>query len=263
LERTQSELRQSGPPLPPDATLRAFALKYVRPEEVAGVLRSITGGGGPRMAIDDRTNALLLAGGDKQLQMAQELVQTLDRPGTSPPNKANETLQLRIVWLIDDLSEATGKPLSESIVHPQVMEALEKLGFESTRVVCQQLTTVTLQDNRRGEIHFEVPVLIEGFPWQFSGAGRVMPMPDERYSIDFDLGVQQANNPQHSKLGGSIFTPLNHYTVMGTTTFVGLESDGLEGAKQQRQHLSAFVVYLERTPEFSAGSTPGNSKGKQ
>jgi hypothetical protein len=202
-------------PLPPDATLRAFTLKYVRPQDLAQALHNITGGGGARIAIDDRTNVLLLAGTDKQMVVAEQLVKTLDQPGKSQIEKAPQTLQLRIVWLLDGLGTNEGKEPTD-VISAQVMDALDQLGFGSSRVVCHQLTTLTLQDNKRGMFQFEVPVIIGGKSWQFRGRGNVNSTYGDRYTIDFDLSVIQPNSPQSSQLSGSIFTPLGHYTVMGT-----------------------------------------------
>ncbi len=249
LELTQAQLRQSATPLPADAVLRAFPLKYVRPEEVAQALHGITGAQGPKIAIDERTNTVLLAGTSKQIDVAKQLIESLDQPSKSQQNKVADTLQLRIAWLIDELPETEGKAPSEPVISSPVLQALQKLGFDAPRVVCQQLTTLTIQDNRRGGFHFEVPVLIEGRAWQFRGEGTVTPTGDGRYAVEFNTFVQQPNNPQTSQLGGSIFTPLAHYTVMGTTTFV--ESGG-PTSPQQQQHLSAFVMYLDRSPDYPA-----------
>ena len=103
-------------PLPEGATLRAFSLKYVRPQEIAQVLHNITGNGGARIAIDDRTNVLLLAGTEKEMGVAEQLVKTLDQPGKSQEEKTPQTLQLRVVWLIDGMGDAVGKVPLERVV---------------------------------------------------------------------------------------------------------------------------------------------------
>jgi hypothetical protein len=107
-------------------------------------------------------------------------------------------------------------------------------------------------------------VLIQSQPWQFEGQGIIEPMPENRFNVTFDLRFHQMRVVPdggrvpggESQIGGSIYTPLGHYTVMGTTTFVAQRDapDG-EGASQQQQNLSAFVVYLDRAREFPATST--------
>ncbi len=258
IERTKAELHQAAAPLPPDTEIRVFSLKYAQPEGIAQALHNITGGAEPRIAIDPRTNALLIAGNNKQLDVAAQLVKTLDQPSSAHQYKTGETVQLRVVWLIDELPETVGKAPTEPVISAAVLEALAKLGFDAPRVVCQQLTTLTIQDSRPGVFGFEVPVVIEGQSWQLHGDGSIRTAADDRYAVDFNVLVHQANNPQTSKLSGSIFTPLGHYTVMGTTTFVGTlqPNNAPPTTGEPGQHLSAFVVYLDRSPEFPASSDP-------
>jgi hypothetical protein len=185
-----------------------------------------------------------------------------------------------------------------NLVSPQVVDALHELGFETPKVVCQQVTTLTLgPDSRRGEFQFGIPVLINAHRWQFEGSGRIEPMPKERFNLQFHLQFQQTeegpffggrggrgggsgSGGRQGQLSGSIYTPLGHYTVMGTTTFVGNASPvgeeamipgvegvmGIEGGAtmpSQQQHLSAFVVYLDRAREFpSANRIPAANPDK-
>ena len=65
---------------------------------------------------------------------------------------------------------------------------------------------------------------------------------------------------------GAIETPLGHYTVMGTTTYVAApavsadpamigeraEGSEMDVSPELEQRLSAFVVYLQRAREFPA-----------
>jgi hypothetical protein len=246
-------------PLPPNAVLKAFKLQYVKPEEIGQALHNITGGGGPRVSIDERTNSLLIAGEDKQMGVVQQVIETLDQPA-GQKTKVNDTLQVRVVWVLDAAGKE-GKPAQPPYVSSDVLEGLSELGFESPRVMCQQVTTLTFGRERQGNFQFHIPVLAEGSSWQFTGDGRITPANDERYAIDFTLGLQQPNNTNDCQVGGSILTPLSHYTVMGTSTFVTAPSGDNSGAAQDlKQHLSAFVIYLDRSREF--GEKEGGGKKK-
>lgn len=240
-------------PLPENAMLRAFTLKYVKPEEIGQALHNITGGGGPRIAVDERTNALLIAGTDKQMSVAEQLVQTLDQPGADQKGKSAETLQVRVVWIVDGLPDTEGKNVEPPYVSPQVLEGLMQLGFETPRVMCQQVSMLTLdKDRRRGQFHFQLPVLVQGNSWQLEGQGDISPADSDRYALQFNLNLRQPNKDD-CELGGSILTPLAHYNVLGTTTFVDerkLPQPGGDTLIEPEQHLSAFVVYLDRAPEF-------------
>ena len=236
-------------PLPANAELRAFKLEYVKPKVIGDALRNITGGGGPRVAIDELSNAVIIAGDAKQIGVAEQLVKTLDQPAKQKQTMVAETLQVRIVWLLDGLRDRDPNPPKTSIVSSQVIDALHDLGFEQPQVVCQQLTTMTIgAPDFRGKFHFEVPTLIEDATWQFKAQGTIEPTPVDRYALEFNFDVRQPDNTMPSQFGGSIVTPLDHYTVLGTTTFVGPTAEGKSGLAE---HLSAFVVHIERAKEFS------------
>jgi hypothetical protein len=252
--------RMGGTPLPPNAVLKVFRLQHVRPGEAGQVLHNIVGGG-PRIAIDERINALVMAGDDKQLSVAEKLLENLDQPGPSQKRASAETLQLRIVWLLDGINGAdSGSPA----VSPQVVEALGELGLREPRVMCQQLTTLTVRpdERRSGTFRFQVPVLVNDDVWQFEGQGTVASTDKDKYALDIGLTVQQRGEQgqrSSSELSGSIITPLAHYTVVGTTTFVATNLEPAEGGRGKvvagrNQHLAAFVVFLDRAREFGGES---------
>jgi Bacterial type II/III secretion system short domain len=265
-------------PLPEDTILRIYHLQHVKPQNLAAVLAPIFRNNAPRISIDDRSNALLVAGNERQLSIVEELAQTLDReiPEIAQEQNKQETLQVRIVWLLDinDGMEPTDK-----LVSPQVVEALGELGFEHPKVVCQQVATLTLgneDDSRRGQFDFMVPVLIQSQPWQLQGQGEIAPVAGQRFNLKFDLHFHQVvpqgggRSGRQGQLGGSIYTPLGHYTVMGTTTFVAQTPAPLPDDSQpgefgtggvvQNQHLSAFVVYLDRAREFPASGAQSEER---
>jgi hypothetical protein len=255
-------VRDMGAPLPENAAIGAFTLKYVRPEDIGQALHNITGGGGPRIAVDERTNTLLIAGNPKQMDVAQQLVKTLDQPGKLQQDEMPESVQLRIVWLSEGLSDRDMEPPKPSIVSPQVADALRELGMEQPQVVCQQLISLTLnRPDHRAPFHFRVPTDIEDSTWEFQGDGAIVPTANDRYALDFKLALTHSDpkSPQLSEVSGSILTPLGHYTVMGTTTFVAA-AHGSDTGKAQR--LSAFVVYVDRPKDFSHGDSSGASSKK-
>jgi Bacterial type II/III secretion system short domain len=267
----RQQLPQTAP-LPDNAALKIFSLRYMQPVEAGNVLSQITGGdSGTRMAFDLRTNSLLLAGSEKQLKIAEALLSRLDQPGQETEKRRAETLQLRVVWLLDGVKgmanglafDGKGK-VTDGFVSPQVIEALSQLGIGDPRVMCQQLTTLTIrpEERRSGQFHFQVPVLVEDDLWQFSGQGSVANSAKEKYTVDIGLTVEQrdeSNKRNTAELSGSIITPLAHYTVVGTTTFVATKLEPAEGGRGKivagrNQHLAAFVVFLDRAREFGGES---------
>jgi hypothetical protein len=267
LDKASRRKSAEAAPLPENAQFTVFKLKYVQPDEVAAVVSKILLAQSPRIAVDERSNTLLAIGDETQIERVRGVLQALDVP--SHPGEASrpaETLQLRIVWLLDGVQ---GGKSPERFVSPQVVEALAQLGFAEPKVVTQQVTTLTISDDKRqGRFQFNVPVIINGQSWQFGGDGQISPLGDDRYSLGVELNYVRdpRTNLERGQLSGSIFTPLGHYTVMGTTTFVGSAAAavadgaapggeaiaGMEGgaAMSQQEYLSAFVVYLDRAKEF-------------
>ncbi len=264
LETAQAEVaalaavqnQPAGAPLPDNAALGTFTLKYVRPEEIGQALYRITGGE-PRIAVDERTNTLMIAGSPKQMDVAKQLVLTLDQPGKVQQGKSLEVLQLRIVWLSEGLTDRSMDPPNPTIISPPVADALRELGMELPQVVCQQLTSLTLTPTGpTGKYRFRVPTQIEDSTWEFQGEGTVTATSDDRYAVDFNLNLMEpmSKDKQPSQLSGSILTPLGHYTVMGTTTIVAPAKDSTVG---KAQRLSAFVVYLDRPKDFGDTDSSG------
>jgi hypothetical protein len=255
---------QQNAPLPRDGTFKVFSLRNSRAADAARILSEILGGAVTRMAVDERTNSLLVFGDEDTMKIVEGLALKLDERSDQANieiAQPGETLQLRIVWLLDGVDD--GMDPTDQLVSPEVVDALHGLGFATPRVVCQQVTTLTLSHNRgrSGEFNYAVPVLINSQPWHFEGHGQIESMAEERFNLRFDLKFQQRIDAdgkrmgQEGQLGGSIYTPLGHYTVMGTTTFVAVIPN-----ESIQQHLSAFVVYLDRAREFPAAAAPANNR---
>jgi hypothetical protein len=266
--RRNKEMQAQAEPLPENSVLRVYHLQHVKPQNLAEILGPIFRNNAPRMSVDERSNTLLVAGNEKQLSIVEELARTFDRPtAQAEPRNTSETLQVRVVWLLD---MSDGMEPTDKLVSPQVVEALGELGFEHPKVICQQVATLTLGENREGQFQFQVPVLIKSQQWQFEGKGFLGRMTDERFHVEFNLSFQQVTPNgqafgQISRLGGSIHTPLAHYTVMGTTSFVvGRDQPSSEEPQlQQDQHLSAFVVYLDRAKEFPASGARAENESER
>jgi hypothetical protein len=248
--------RESRPPLPENAKLKVFSLNYSTPGAMVDVLsglsdeKSVT-----RMAIDQRTNSLIVTGEEKELAVIEALLSRLDQPGAgeSKPRKA-ETLQLRIVWVQDGIQ---GNLAEEPYINSQVVDALRGLGFDVPVVVCQHFTTVALRKNTndvrlQGQYKFELPVeersALErsGISFQFGGQGSIIAESENQYALDFDFTVRPMESKTGSHLSGSIITPLSHYTVIGTTIVPGVAST----KNSTNQPLSAFIVYLDKARTF-------------
>jgi Bacterial type II/III secretion system short domain len=240
-------------PLPEDAELRVFALKNSKASDLTRVLANIVGDRAMRMAVDEQTNSLIVTADKNSMSIVEALLLRLDQSGDQQAaNAPAQTLQLRIMWLVDNVE---GTAPTDNLVGPQVLDALHQLGLSEPQLVCQQVTTLTLgDDKRRGQFEFAVPVVINGRMWQLGGDGLITRSANDRFAMEFELAFVRTDgskdtNQRRSQLRGSIYSPLGHYTVMGTSTLVDFE-DGPDA--KPYQHLSAFVVYLDRAPDFPA-----------
>jgi hypothetical protein len=261
--------------MPDDATTRVYTIRYSRAPEIAQVLSQVLSGKALRLAVDERTNSLIVFADKDTSNVVEALVMKLDRSaGETEQSQPGQTLQLRIVWLLDG---DVGMPPTAH-VSSEVVDALHELGFKDPEVVCQQVATFTVgDDNQSGEFQFLVPALINSQPWQLEGHGEIRPAVRERFNVRFDLHFRQTNPRQHpgmpaenapgqkGQLGGSILTPLGHYTVLGTTTVLATDTAAdpataaSNGEARQQQHLAAFVVYLDAAREFPASRAPTNN----
>lgn len=275
MQQMMQMMQQQGlrPPLPEDAEVRIFHLRNSRATAMIPVLQKILGDG-LRIGADERSNSVVISADEKTAKHVEAMLMNLDAPsGEVESGGSLDTLQLRIVWLLDGVDgkepahgiDVGGGKETEGIVNSDVVDALTLLGFDAPKVVCQQVATITIEKERgSGQAQFRVPVLINGKLWQLSGEGIVRASAEDRFAVQFEVEyvpiiMSKPDVPHMSELAGSIYTPLRHFTVLGTTTFVEppeVNEDGHVG-KQPQQHLSAFVVYLDRAQEFPADLAPG------
>ena len=139
--------QQQNTLMPKDGSFKVFSLRHSRATDAAGVLREVLGGAATRLAVDERTNSLLVFADNETIKIVEALMLNLDeRSDYAAIEKAQpgETMQLRIVWLLD-IDE--GMEPTEKLVTPEVVEALHELGFANPKVVCQQVTTLALSED--------------------------------------------------------------------------------------------------------------------
>jgi hypothetical protein len=76
--------------------------------------------------------------------------------------------------------------------------------------------------------------------------------------------VDQNDKPRFSEVGGSIVTPLEHYTVLGTSTLVSIAQDHDKDTVEPplEQHPTAFIVYLDHAQSFGDKDS-GTTKAKK
>jgi hypothetical protein len=242
--------------------LKIFALKYFAGNEAVGMIGDVLGDDAPRMAVDERSNHLLVVGAEEQIATIEEILKGLDvatsnttfpiaREAASP---AAETLQVRVMWVIED-PENYGAEEGDRFDRP-VREALSKLGFGSPRIVCDPMTSLLVSKGSSNQFSFEVPVVLEGSVVRFKGAGEVDAADGDHYLVRVQLSVDtplNQGNALNCRVQGAISTPIESYTVLGTG--VAVTAPASSSAKP-RNVPCAFIVQLLRAKDIS----PANDK---
>jgi hypothetical protein len=133
----------------PEMTTRVYQVKHANASLVLQVLQTMLADRHTRMAVDQKTNSLVIAAPQDVLQNAAELIQKLDIPEAGRRDaKPRMPCQLRIVWLGSGLSSKDAPAPSEDL--KQVVEQLSGLGVKDVRQVGQMI--VNTQDEGRFQV---------------------------------------------------------------------------------------------------------------
>jgi hypothetical protein len=227
--RQLTELEQSRelPPLD-EAEIKVFALRNARAVQAAEIVDSLLGAGIVRVAIDERTNSLIVAGNGDSLKVIEALLMRIDEQAQLEPDpvaadadaSVPRSLILRTFWLADGLPEGQGQDPSD-VLPRSVLRAVEQLGLDDARLVSQTVNSLSRDDNVGREVTFNsrVPAVVFQQPTDYSCSGRVWPVHDDRIEVEVNLAVTM-NGANIADLSGSLATPLGHFMVLGTANLV-------------------------------------------
>jgi hypothetical protein len=228
-----AELEQSRelPPLD-EAEIKVFALRNARAVQAAEIVDSLLGAGVVRVAIDERTNSLIVAGNGDSLKVIEALLLRIDEQAElSPDPRAADadasvprSLILRTFWLADALPEGQGQD-PDDILPRSVLRAVEQLGLDEPRLVGQTVNSLSRDDNAGREVTFNsrVPAVVFQRFADYSCSGRVWPVHEDRIEVEVNLAVT-INGGNVADLSGSLATPLGHFMVLGTANLVSPDS---------------------------------------
>lgn len=203
------------------STLKVFHLKNASADDAGQLVVQVLGDS-LRMAVDERTNSLIVQGGDESLQQMEQLLMELDsQPAKAAPPSATQLppVQVRIFWLLSE--GANGAP-PEGL--KPVLEEMKELGIENLRLAGQMSVNVSGAGR---------PVLIRSRPMigqeecllEFEGQVRTgnsgRPLMEARISCKAGDGEGTA---EIAALDSTIDAPLNQFIVLGTTTAGGANS---------------------------------------
>lgn len=247
-----------------DRQVAVYALKYLPAADAAEAITRVLNPKGNdelSLAVDERANRLIASSTSTKIKAVADLLQSLDvkaaESAASPVEQAaSEMLQVRVIWLAEgaatsDADSATGK------VDARVLEALRPLGFASSHVACQTVTSVVVTKGQNDGFAFTAPVTLDGTVLQFHGSGKIK-AENDRYLVQVELAIASATargggfggQIRNCQVQGAISTPLTNYTILGTGVVV--TASGAESGKP-KQVPCAFVLQLNRAEEFSVG----------
>jgi hypothetical protein len=223
IKAVQEQEQQRRPQLPPieNGQVKVYPLKYLAPREAAQTIESLFGVQALRIAVDDRSNALIVYGKPESFPAVDALVDRLDKQA-APANAAEKSNQsvaamprsllLRVFWLADGLPEGEGQN-AELFLPESVLRATNKLGLEAPRLVTQTVNSLAVSREDTAEFSTNVPAVVLGQPTGLGCEGRLRLVSDDFARLEMGIHV---NGSANCDLKGSLVTPLGHYVVLGT-----------------------------------------------
>jgi hypothetical protein len=229
-ERTLAEMKQQlsqiqrDRALPPleNGQIKIFQLQKASARDAANTVESLFGTHTMRVAIDDRTNSLLVFGKQEVIESLEALLMRLDESAasgsddkkTTPAASIHHSLSLRLFWLADSVPENEGQQADEFLPE-SVLTATEKLGLRKPRLISQTVTTLSVGSRDPVEFSNNVPAIVWNQATSLNSAGKMRMSDDQRAEIQ--LNIQVGGPMVNSSVQGSLRIPLGHYMVLGTT----------------------------------------------
>jgi len=200
-----------------DGEIKVFSLRSVKAPEAATTLESLFGAQ-IRVAIDERTNALIVFGKGNALQAVEALLLRLDQSDSaSPRGDAARSPLLRVFWLADGLPKGEGQD-PQKFLPAAVVKATERLGLEAPRLVTQTVNSLALGQQPAVPFSTQVPAMVFNQPANLTCKGQMRSVDGDRAAVDIEI---QVTGPSiNCQLSGSLATPLGHYMVLGTANSV-------------------------------------------
>jgi hypothetical protein len=232
-QMAEEERERALPPIE-SGDLKIFSLQALPAKNAAEAIESLFGANTMRVAIDDRTNSLIVFGKPDSLPVIEALLTRLDqqeqpkggdRQKAPTATESNVSLLLRLFWLAD------GKEGSDpaDVLPASVLRATKKLGLKEPRLVAQTVNSLAVGNREAVDFATSVPAVLAMQMVGLECSGEVKMDRDQR--ADVKMQVQVAGPGIQCQLKGSLATPLGHYMVLGTAnSIIGLNQPAVPGA---------------------------------
>jgi hypothetical protein len=220
--------QQRRPTLPSleNGTLKIYKLSFAPARDAAQTIDSLFGAQTLRLAVDERSNTLIVYSKPDSVTALDALMTRLDEQAAAAagPDKAKQgtaatprSLLLRVFWLADGLPEGTGQKPDEFLPE-SVLKAATKLGLVAPRLVTQTVNSLALGREDTVDFSTNVPAVLFEQPVGLNCQGRIKLASDDR--VRLEMGVHVGGPTINCELNGSLATPLGHYMVLGTANSI-------------------------------------------
>jgi hypothetical protein len=229
--------QQHRQPLPPleNGAMKIYKLNFAPARDAAQTIESLFGAQALRLAVDERSNTLIVYSKPDSVTALDALLSRLDEQAAaaagSDKSKQNaitapRSLLLRVFWLADGLPEGVGQNPGD-FLPKSVLLATKKLGLEAPRLVTQTVNSLALGREEAVDFSTNVPAVLLEQPVGLDSNGRLKLVSDDR--VRLEMRVHVGGPMINCELGGSLATPLGHYMVLGTANSVIAEGGSLAG----------------------------------
>jgi len=210
-----------------DRELKIFRLKYAQPQETAAILSRISGKDDARIAVDARSNSILVEGSPDTLRRIEAILSKLDTAADKDAKKdaPGATLRVRVVWLASELPADEGVKPADDL--KEVVGELSKVGVDGLRQLGQAIVNTTPD----GKFQIRCSPLLAGRPSDLEISG-ILKLRQETAILNVQLSASQtepaatgqgppgpirATTKRLVELGTTIAAPQGHYVVLGVT----------------------------------------------
>jgi len=205
-----------------DHELRVFRLRYADPEEASAVISRLFGSDDARIAVDQKTNSVLVQAQGETLARIEAIFEKLDIPADKDPTRYDPgtTFRVRVVWLATIDADGPPDDLKE------VVGLLSKVGVKGLRQVGQVIVNTTPD----GRFQVGCSPILNQRPSDLEISGE-FDQQQETPTLKIELSASQVEVPPATTdapdrrrlperktlvdLQTVIAAPLEHYVVLG------------------------------------------------
>jgi hypothetical protein len=229
--------QQRRQPLPPleNGQLKVYSLGAVPARAAAQTIESLFGSQVLRIAVDERSNSLIVYGKSDSLPAVDALLSRLDEAAPAAGREkskqgtasAPKSVLLRVFWLADGQPQGIGQNPAD-FLPKSVLQATNKLGLEAPRLVSQTVNSLAVGREEAVNFSTNVPAVLLNQPAGLDCDGRLKLVSDDRVQLEMHVFV--GGPAVNCELRGSLATPLGHYMVLGTANSLLPEGGPAAGA---------------------------------